>query len=459
MDNNILSLYELNSLIRDVINYSFEDAYWVKAEIARINENSSGHCYLELVEKSGIDDSIIAQCRAIIWRNIYWSLVPYFRSITGKELSVGMKILFKAKVEFHPVYGLSLHIIDIDPNYTLGELVARRMQIITQLKNEGVYDMNRQLPFPLVPQRIAVISSKTAAGYNDFVKQLSDNVGGYKFNLSFYQASMQGNKAEKSIIFALERIFLKIDHYDVVVIIRGGGSQVDLSCFDSYLLASHVAQFPLPVITGIGHEQDESIVDMVAHTALKTPTAVADFLIDCVNKFELSLDSSLDEALNKAMEIIEEQQKYIEKLYQSLPYYLNNLIITNSHQLEMLNLRIKSLSSNILVKENNHLNFVLINIGHVIEKNLDREHLKLSDYLSSVNMATKQYLNRQAEYLNLLNAKAQLFDPAHILKQGYSISLYQGKALKSANSIEVGETFETILFEGKLTGCVLKKNI
>ncbi len=280
-------LLELNVKIKKSLIENFPDAVWVIAEISEINVVNNKHCYLELIEKEG--KNIVARSRAIIWSYNFRMLKPYFEYTTNTKLTSGIKVLLKATINFHENYGFSLNIIDIDPTYTLGDLVKQRKEIINNLKNDGVFDMNRQIVLPAVIQRVAIISSKTAAGYTDFTKQLIENEHNYKFELTLYSATMQGVSASKSIIFALDNIFAKIYNYDIVVIIRGGGAKIDMVCFDSYELATNVAQFPLPIITGVGHDKDESIVDIVSHLSQKTPTAVADFLIHRNNNFKKKL--------------------------------------------------------------------------------------------------------------------------------------------------------------------------
>ncbi|MGC8803451.1 MAG: exodeoxyribonuclease VII large subunit [Bacteroidales bacterium] len=458
MEREVLSLYELTTLVREVVNYSFDDSYWIKAEIVRINENASGHCYLELAERSEHTDTLIAQCRAIIWRNIYGSILSYFHSITQRYLETGMKILFRARVEFHQVYGFSLHIQEIDPHYTLGEMVARKMQIIAQLKQEGIFDMNRQLSFPLVPQRIAVISSKTAAGYNDFVKHMLDNPYQYKYHLHFFQATMQGERAEQSIISALEKIFHKADHFDVVVIIRGGGSQVDLSCFDSYLLASHVAQFPLPILTGIGHEQDESIVDMVAHRALKTPTAVADYLIEAAYGFERQLDELQHQIYSLSHQYLSEQKARLSELSQQIPFHLQNVLQQNYYRLQNLYNAIQNVSNQYVNRKQNQLDRILLNISYGVRKTIYERVQHVQSLLLQSFSGAQNMLNQHQSKLANLSTTAELSNPAHILSKGYSIALYNGKPLLRSADIPEEAVFETLLFEGKLTSRVIKKN-
>lgn len=283
-----ITLSELQRRVRAAVDSAFALPLWVSAEISELKVNYSGHCYLELVEKGPTDGMPRAQARATIWRSRYAQLAPWFASQTGQPLAAGVRILARVAVTYHEIYGFSLNITDIDPSYTLGDMELRRQQTIAQLHADGVWDMNRQLPLSPTVQRLAVVSSANAAGYQDFCNEL--RTGGYAFRVTLFDAFMQGAAAEDSIIAALERVADESERFDAVVIIRGGGSVADLNCFNAYRLAAHVAQFPLPVLTGIGHDKDVSVADMVAHTSLKTPTAVAAWLVDRMAQAEAAVD-------------------------------------------------------------------------------------------------------------------------------------------------------------------------
>lgn len=303
-----LTLFELNLQIKKALE-QLESSYWVIAEIGQIQVNQSGHCYLELVQKE--NTQVIAKARATIWAYTYRNISAWFERIAGSSLTVGMKILANAKVEFHEVYGLSLNIKDIDPSYTLGEREKARQEVIQQLEKDGVMEMNKGLTLPLVPQKIAIISAESAAGYGDFINQLKNNLYGYKIHRTLYQSVMQGPKASESIISALHQIH-KSNEVDLVVIIRGGGSQLDLDCFDDYELCNHIAQFPLPVLTGIGHERDTTIADMVAHTQLKTPTAVAEFILQGFISFQTQIEDYFKTIRNITLEhLMVEKEKIL----------------------------------------------------------------------------------------------------------------------------------------------------
>lgn len=274
-----LSLSELNSLVADVINTTMSRSYWVEAELSEVRENR-GHCYMELIEKNENSNVPIARASAKCWSNIWSAIKPYFIRITGQQIRAGMKVMLQVHAQFHPQYGFSWIVDDINPEYTMGDMMRKRQEIIRQLKEEGVYDLQKELSLPLFAQRIAVISSATAAGYGDFCNQLENNELGLYFHVELFPTIMQGDNVESSIIASLNQINNREEEFDCVVIIRGGGATADLSGFDTLGLAENVANFPLPIITGIGHERDESILDMVSYQRVKTPTAAAAYLIN-----------------------------------------------------------------------------------------------------------------------------------------------------------------------------------
>ena len=278
-----LSLYDLNALVRRSLEQCLPDEYWVQAELSDVRTNSTGHCYLEFIQKDSRSNNLIAKARGTIWANVYRLLKPYFEESTGQAFVSGIKVLVQVTVSFHELYGYSLTVQDIDPTYTLGDMARRRREILKQLEEEGVLTLNKELEMPVLPQRIAVVSSPTAAGYGDFCHQLKNNSRGFFFHTELFPALMQGDRVEESVLSALDAILNRQEDFDAVVIIRGGGATSDLSGFDTYLLAAACAQFPLPIITGIGHERDDTVLDSVAHTRVKTPTAAAEYLINCMD--------------------------------------------------------------------------------------------------------------------------------------------------------------------------------
>ena len=394
---NHLSLFELNEKIKNALSANLEPSYWVIAEIGELRINQKGHCYIELIEKKG--EQLHAKVKATIWAYTFKNLSTWFASMTGQELSAGMKILTNVQVNYHELYGFSLNIRDIDPRYTLGEKERKRQEVINQLIKDGVFSMNKSLPLPLVPQRVAVISSPTAAGYEDFSEQLTNNQYGYQFHLKLVKAIMQGPEAVESIIQAMHRVNQQIDNFDLLVIIRGGGSRVDFDCYDHYELVSHLAQFPIPVITGIGHDRDESIADLVSHTKLKTPTAVSEFLIFGLMDFESKMIGFQDQVTQ----------------------HTNNRINLESDFLNNITRDIKMLSKQILNKNTNRL----IQTTNKIET--------LPYHLIT------QFYNQMAIHAKSIN----LLDPINTLLRGYTVTTYKGKLLKNQDGVKKGSKIVT----------------
>ena len=404
-----LSLQELQQRIKSAIEDSLPLPVWVVAEISDLKVNSySGHCYMELVEKAeavrGGTSTPKAQARAVIWRNQYAMLSAYFLSQTGSRLQVGMKILAKVMVTYHELYGLSLQISDIDPTYTLGEVERQKQITISQLKADGVWDMNRELSLPTPIQRIAIISSATAAGYQDFCREIAD--GGYDFRLTLFEAVVQGERAEDSVIDALSRIAEREEEFDVAVLIRGGGSTSDLSCFNSYRLCAYVAQFPLPVLTGIGHLKDESVADMVAHTPLKTPTAVAAWLTQQMQSLEGWLESAEQE--------------------------LKDVVMA---KLQRENLRLERLEGEIKAQSQIYW-----------QRTLSRLEL----YQGQLHTLTEQILLREKERLRSLDQIVASHSPKRIMQLGFAVVRQASGAITSAQGLSVGERVQIEFAQGAI---------
>lgn len=404
-----LSLQELQQRIKSAIEDSLPLPVWVVAEISDLKVNSySGHCYMELVEKAeavrGGTSTPKAQARAVIWRNQYAMLSAYFLSQTGSRLQVGMKILAKVMVTYHELYGLSLQISDIDPTYTLGEVERQKQITISQLKADGVWDMNRELSLPTPIQRIAIISSATAAGYQDFCREIAE--GGYDFRLTLFEAVVQGERAEDSVIDALSRIAEREEEFDVAVLIRGGGSTSDLSCFNSYRLCAYVAQFPLPVLTGIGHLKDESVADMVAHTPLKTPTAVAAWLT--------------------------QQMQSLEGWLESVEQELKDVVMA---KLQRENLRLERLEGEIKAQSQIYC---------------QRALSRLELYQGQLHTLTEQILLREKERLRSLDQIVASHSPKRIMQLGFAVVRQAGGALTSTDGLKAGEQVQIEFAQGAI---------
>ena len=399
-----ITLSELTEQIQQTIRQGFDAPVWIRAEISELRENPGGHCYLELIEKDSDSDTLLAKSKATCWASTYRMLKPYFESSTGQSLKAGLKVLVAVSVEFHSVYGFSLNLRDIDPTFTIGEMAARRLQIIRQLEADGVVDMNKQLQLPKPVQRLAIISSPTAAGYGDFLDQLKNDPSHFAFYTRLFPAVMQGDQAEASIISALESIYEHVDLFDVVVIIRGGGATTDLACFDSYDLALNCAQFPLPVIAGIGHQRDYTILDMVAHTSVKTPTAVAEFLI-----------ANLQEAENHVLDI-----------FSDIRYIIKNNTETEYRKVDQIKMRIKQTLRSWVVQKTHRL---------------ERQKSRLQ---STVRMQ----MLRQNNKLLLLEKNIEAHSPVFLLRHGYTITTLNGKRITSANQVKQGDKIRTFVHDG-----------
>lgn len=330
-----ITLYSLNNLVRNAVADAMPSRYWVTGELSEVRETAVGHCYIELVQRDEATDETVAKARGTVWSRIYSLLRPYFLEQTGQPFAAGLKVLLQVTVSFHELYGYSLDVCDIEPAYTIGDIARRRQLIIKRLTDEGVIGLNKELDLPLLPQRIAVISSATAAGYGDFCDQLLGNRYGFVFYPHLFPAPMQGSAAEQGIIEALNSIASNIDLWDAVVIIRGGGATSDLGCFDTYDLANNCAQFPLPIITGIGHLRDESLLDIVAHTSAKTPTAAAELFIHAMLANEATLTEQQEGIAAAITGRIESEKRGIEQLVAQLPIATALFMQAQHHRLDL----------------------------------------------------------------------------------------------------------------------------
>ena len=404
-----MTLLELNGMVRTTLERGMRDEYWVEAELAEARE-TRGHCYMELVQKDSLSNTPVAKASAKCWKQTWMLMQPYFERATGQPLRAGMKVLLRVYPNFHEAYGFSWIVTDIDPTFTVGDLARRRQEIIAALKAQGIFDMNRQLELPMFAQRIAVISSQTAAGYGDFCNQLNDNPYGFRFHATLFPAVMQGEGVEQSVIAALERIYEEVDNYDCVVIIRGGGATSDMSGFDTLALAENVAQFPLPVITGIGHDRDESVLDMVACIRVKTPTAAAAYLVSHLLKVSDLIDNMNERMVRCATMRIEMQKMRLARLSERLPSVFSLVKVKREAHLDALNSRL----------------------------------------ITSV----RQFFDRQTHRLDMLGQRAAALDPKLLLCRGYSITIHNGKAVRDKDTLKPGDEIETIFEKGTVKSIV-----
>ena len=472
-----LTLLELNQWIKDALSDAIPGTVWVVAEISELKENRNGHCYLELVEKQGND--IIARGRATIWSYTYRILKPYFETTTGRFFTHGIKVLVQVSVEYHPAYGLSLNIKDIDPAYTVGDMALQRKEIIERLQNEGVFDMNKELELPLVPQKIAVISSKTAAGYQDFINQLENNSQGIRFYTHLFEAYMQGSEAVPSIMAALDRIFEYEDFFDAVAIIRGGGATADLSSFDNYDLAFHVTQFPLPVITGIGHEKDDTIIDLVAHTRMKTPTAVAEFFISGAERFYERLTGLEEEVVHLVREaldsnkqqledfaenlnrfigaFINEKNKQLIKTGNSLQQQVSRFVFNKKYELNNFKHDLHSAFSVWKAETNNNFDKKLRILKRLSNEIFIKKTAGLNQLKSLVKHQSTRFLATEKERVVKNENFIRLLNPENVLKRGYTLTLKDGRIVKSAERLQLNDEILTRFSDGQIESRITKK--
>lgn len=404
------TLLELNHMVRETIERQMDGKYWVEAELSDLHDRN--HCYMELVENDPFGPTPLAKARAVCWANRWTALRSKFERQTQQQLRPGIKVRMMVTPTFHESYGFAYQVSDIDPDYTLGDIVRKRMEIIRQLKEAGIFDLQRELVLSRFAQRIAVISSAQAAGYGDFCHQIDDNSYGLSFSHELFAAIMQGEQVEQSVIAALDRINARIDEFDVVVIIRGGGATTDMSGFDTLALAENVANFPLPIITGIGHDRDECILDMVSYMRVKTPTAAAAFLIDHLSEVYAALVS----ARERISRIAERHLAY-EKM------------------------RLKQLADR---------------IPTLFALTRERQTKRIDALAHRLDSAATQRLERERHRLQLVAQRAQAQDPIHILRRGYSITLHNGHALRSGDELADGDIIETRLEQGTLKSEIRK---
>ena len=426
------TLLEINQLVKETLDTQLEPSYWVIAEIGEMRLNQKGHCYLELIQKE--DERIVAKSRATIWSYTYRNLSAWFENMTGERLREGITVLINVTIQYHEVFGLSFNIKDVDASFTLGERAKKRQIVINQLVDDGVFDMNKMLDLPLVPQHIAIISAPTAAGYGDFMHQLEQNDRGYNLHTELFNAIMQGEQAENSIIKALMKINDMSHRFDLVVLIRGGGASSDLDCFDSYELCSHIAQFPLPIVTGIGHERDETIADLVAHTRIKTPTAVSEFILQGIRAFEERLEATFQNLAWYADKHMEAERRALEQKAWMINKTVQKIVLKEWRKLDSRISSLTNTSKNVLAKREEQLNKYIERIQSVTKNELD-----------NINRTIENYHH----YLGSL-------DPKQVLKRGYSITTLNGKKVTSDTPLDAGMTIQTHLVDRTIESDITK---
>lgn len=413
-------------MVRDALSMTLPDSYWVEAELSEVREGYGGHCYMELIEKEERSNTPIAKAHAACWRNCWISIRPQFEQVTGQRLHAGMKVLLKVHAQFHENYGFSWIVDDIDPNYTMGDMARKRQEIIRTLKEEGVFDLQKELALPMFCQRIAVVSSATAAGYGDFCNQLSGNDYGLQFKTGLFAATMQGEGVEQSVIAALNRIDAEYEDWDCVVIIRGGGATSDLSGFDTLALAENVANFPLPIITGIGHERDESVLDMISFRKVKTPTAAAAFLVQHLTDVYVRVMEAQETIVQNVKHRLQVEKMRLDRLNKSIPVQFSLVKTRQGAYIDRLMNRLSQ---------------------QVLSKVADAQR-KLEIISQNVQPVLERKMMSESHRLQMLEQRIRSQDPELLLKRGYSITLKDGKSIRSASLLTSGDVIVTRFAEG-----------
>ena len=431
MRKETLTLYELNQMVRESLAITMPDEYWVEAEISEMRE-VRGHCYMELVQKDATGNTPVAKASAKCWKNKWALLRPHFERNAGQTLRAGLKVRLLVYADFHEAYGFSWIVADIDPTYTLGDMARKRLEIVRMLKQQGVFDLQKELSLPLFTQRVAVISSEQAAGYGDFYRHLHENDWHLHFSVQLFTATMQGEGVERSVIAALDAINERLTDFDVVVIIRGGGATSDLSGFDSLPLAENVANFPLPIITGIGHDRDESVLDMVSFRRVKTPTAAAALLVEHLAETYQRVTDAQEEMVHLLQRRMELERIRLARLAEKVPMLFSLVRTRQEKRFENMALRMRN----------------------AMATTLQRQDLRLQRLTLALPTQAERLQTKATHRLELLEQTIKSHDPALLLSKGYSITTLGGKVVRNANDLQKGDVIVTQLQKGKVKSVV-----
>jgi len=439
INGEFLTLYEFNLLIQKVIKNNFDDEIYLIAEVSRIIYNTAGFVNIELIEKE--DEHIIAKNKAVIWKDKKF-ILGVFETILGEELSVGMKILAKVKLTYHPSYGMTLNILNIDPSYTIGEMQLKKNQIIDRLEKEGILELNKNCAFPIVPQNIAIITSETAAGYEDFINHLINNDKGYYFSVKLFPSVMQGKDVEYSILKSLDAI-IEDDGFEVVAIVRGGGSVGELDCFNNYNLAKKISHFPIPVLVGIGHDRDKSVLDYVAFESFKTPTAVAHFLINKIEAFENEIKNVLYDISSLSSKKIDNELKLLEKTRYKLKEDCLENLRTSRSNIDAIGNRVFPEILNRINQEKRNIDKICFNVFSIFKDKSKDEYSYFDKIEYNIKSMAWRILQKYSSLIEKVEKEVTLQDPDKVLKKGFSITKYNGKIIKNFEEVPEGSTIVT----------------
>ena len=452
-NHSVYSLSDVAMSIHKVIERTYNRPYYIKAEILKLNYYPySGHCYPELVEREG--NTIKTEMRAVIWSANFQDINRRFVQITGEPLKENIRILCLATVQFSPKHGLALHIENIEPSYTLGEMVRNRQEVIDRLKKEQVFDLNRQLPMPTLPKRVAVISVETSKGYSDFMQTLHDNEQGYVFYTELFPSILQGDKAITGIMSQLQKIEQRRDDFDVVVIVRGGGGDGGMSCYDDYDLTHRVATFPLPVLTGIGHSTNLTVTDMVAHARFITPTDVAFSLIEDFRRFEEQLNDCMAKIAQRVQAQVAEAREAFVRTETAFRYKLPKVLDVHRNRLGEIAKELVFKSKELTMNENFRLKSTAQSINRNLQVRFGEERQRLDRLQELLPKGTAALLQKRLRECDTLEGKLRLLSPENVLRRGYSITLKDGKAVTDAADLTPGDRIISRFHHGEIASTV-----
>ena len=452
-NHTVYSLSDVAMSIHKMIERTYTRPYYIKAEILKLNYYPySGHCYPELVEREG--NTIKTEMRAVIWSTHFQDINRRFQQITGEPLKENIRILCLATIQFSPKHGLALHIEDIEPTYTLGEMVKNRQEVIARLKKEGLFDKNRSLPIPLLPKRVAVISVETSKGYSDFMQTLQQNEYGYRFKTELFPSILQGDKAITGIMGRLGEIAQRQDDFDVVVIVRGGGGDVGMSCYDDYELTRNVATFPMPVLTGIGHSTNLTVTDMVAHANFITPTDVAFSLLAAFRHFDEQLEDAMSRIVQRVQQQISDSRQDMLKVETTLQYKLPKVLDLHRNILADTYKDLVFKSKELMMNQHFKLKEIMREVTKSTQIQVQHSRQLLTTMEERLPRECRALLKRRTHDFTAVEEKLQLLSPENVLKRGYSITLKNGKAVTDAADLQAGDKLVTRFYQGEISSIV-----
>jgi len=453
-DKKIFSLLEVTTSIQKTLATRYTSSFWVKAEMNKLNYYPhSGHCYPDLVEK--VEGKVIAQLKSTLWKDDYNRINQHFIKVVKAPLKEGIKMLFCARITFDPMHGLALRIIEIDPVFSLGELEREKQESIARLRNEGIYDRNKSLPFPLLPKRMAVISVQTSKGYADFLKMIDGNPWGYKFFHMLFPSLLQGDHAVESIRYQLDRIRKVASHFDVVAIVRGGGGEVGLSCFNNYVLSREIALFPLPVITGIGHATNETVAEMVAYRNAITPTELADYLIQKFHNFSAPVQKAEETLVGRAKRLVADERHHLQTSVRYFRSVTDNVLIRSHHEIRQHARDLFKQSNLNLLRQKQTHSSIVYKVRTMALSLCSIRRQELGQIFLMIRKDLAAYMKQESGRMSNMTKSIANMHPENVLKRGYSITRIDGKAITSIDKVMPSDKIETIVADGVIMSEVL----